>query len=134
MKASFRLRRLFVGAFAAAGLVVATLPAAPVSAQVGVTVPYDCQNGYITVHKDSNFNGEQARINPGLSWQYMVSGWNDVISSVCVPPGAYITLYQNSYFWGGSTTIDNRSGSSPKFWASMSWYWNDATSSFRTGR
>lgn len=63
-----------------------------------------------------------------------VSGWNDVISSICVPSGAYITIYQNSYWGGDSTTVDARNSSTARFWTSMSWWWNDATSSFKTGR
>lgn len=128
-----RVAVLFAAVTIYTALATFVIPARSAAA-VGITIPQDCLNGRITLHKDSNFNGEMIWFSPGLNWYTMASGWNDVVSSVCVPPGAYVTLFQNSNYWGGSVTIDARNSSEPVFWNSMSWYWNDATSSFKSGR
>jgi hypothetical protein len=136
MKAPLYLRRSLLFTFIA--IVAASILVQPTPTRAaGVSLPWYCQRGgHITLHKDKDFGGSTLLNGPGINWYTMVSGWNDVISSVCVPPGAYITLYRHSNYGGGSLTIDARGKSDPMFITNLAeyWMWNDAISSFKSGK
>lgn len=134
MNLSTNIHRWSLVAVVAIIAAVAILAPAP-PAKAAPSIPQDCLNGMITLHKDKDFGGgAPLKFYAGLEWSYMADGWNDVISSACVPGGSWVTLFQDRGFSGVWTTLDARGSSTPKIWTSLSWYWNDMTSSFKSGR
>lgn len=78
----------------------------------------------ITFYEHTNFQGSSHTIDSDWSYTHN-QGWNDQISSVAVPQGWKVVLYEHN--WGG------RSMTLTSDWTANSWndFWNDRVSSIR---
>jgi len=85
------------------------------------TLSIHAQN-YVTVYEDCNFYGRSFILTPGNYRTYQMKIGNDQLSSIRVPQGLRVTLYEHDNFTGSSRTIT----------ADMNCIeaaWNDRTSS-----
>ncbi len=80
----------------------------------------------VWVFKDSHFRGTSRKVTGDVARLSSI-GMNDAVSSLCVPPGRTITLYQDADFKGRQLTFRG-----PKFVQNLKgWDWNDKVSSLR---
>ncbi|MEO6612081.1 MAG: hypothetical protein ABIT05_02660 [Chitinophagaceae bacterium] len=56
------------------------------------------ENNTVIIYEDANFGGTGKMFEPGV---YLLTGFNDVVSSVQVPPGMGIMIYENGSEKGG---------------------------------
>ncbi|WP_145518797.1 peptidase inhibitor family I36 protein [Yersinia mollaretii] len=59
----------------------------------------------ICFHQDSNYNGDSICAKEGEVVNILPLKWNDRISSISVPKGMIVTVYENSDFSGRSVTL-----------------------------
>lgn len=80
--------------------------------------------GGVVFFQHDNFQGDNLTYSSG-SYGTMPFNWNDVISSIIVPPGYKVTFYEHENFSGESITIEGS-------WTvkSATEFWNDRISSF----
>jgi hypothetical protein len=124
------MRRSLPIALFALALLFATvaMPAAPARADWYDTA---CLSDRVSIAKDVNFQGARYDLTAGTEWSSMPSGWNDAISSVCVPYRMKIVLYEHANFSGRTFTIEAWNNSrGVNFFNGEGWF-NDKTSSLK---
>ena len=77
---------------------------------------------YITLHEDCNYGGKSYTLTPGNYYGYQMKIGNDRLSSLQIPNGFKVTLYENDNFRGKSQTFSANV-------ACLDATWNDNTSS-----
>lgn len=82
-------------------------------------------NTVVYFYQHSNYQGNKLAYSVA-DYAILPDGWNDQISSISIPPGIKVTVYEHSNFGGDSFTITSN-------WTTTSWSdnWNDRISSFR---
>lgn len=82
----------------------------------------------VCFYADSNYTGESICAAEGDEVKRIMKSWNDRISSINVPEGMVVSIYENDNFSGRSTTLKNNIDflSHPDFN-----YFNDIISSFK---
>ncbi len=79
----------------------------------------------VSFYQHSNFSGKQLSYSVS-DYATVPNSWNDQISSITVPPGIHVVVYEHSNFQGQSITIHGN-------WTIVNSndFWNDRISSFR---
>ncbi len=77
---------------------------------------------YVTLYEDCKYKGRIAYLEPGTYRDYQMKIKNDALSSIQVPPGMKITLYEHNNFQGRSVSFTTHV-------YCLDQDWNDVTSS-----
>lgn len=80
------------------------------------------QNNYVTLYENCNYSGKKYFLEAGTFRLYQMKIDNDKLSSLQIPPGMKVTIYQDDNFKGKSNTYFNNI-------ACLEGEWNDNTSS-----
>jgi hypothetical protein len=88
---------------------------------------YNSGSGPITIYDDCNYGGRSYRMGIGYHRANDLGIGNDKLSSIRVPSGYRVTLYENDNFGGATTVITNDN-------SCVSRDWNDRTSSILVER
>lgn len=78
--------------------------------------------GFVNFFKGYSFNGNRLAYGVG-DYAQIPNGWNDEISSIQIPQGLVVTIYEHANFQGGAKTISGN-------W-DAEYSWNNEISSFR---
>lgn len=92
---------------------------------IGTMLPVTCllaQNNYVTLHEDCNYGGKRYFLEPGTYRGYDMKIDNDKLSSLQIPAGMKVTLYEHDDFRGKSQTFTGNV-------ACLDATWNDQASS-----
>jgi hypothetical protein len=68
-----------------------------------IPVALSAQN-YVTLHDQCNYSGRQYTLEPGNYRTYQIKIDNDKLSSIQIPAGMKVTIYENDKFEGRSNT------------------------------
>lgn len=60
---------------------------------------------YVTLHEDCNYGGKSYTLAPGTYSMYQMRIGNDMLSSIQIPQGFKVTLYEHDNFKGNSKTF-----------------------------
>lgn len=63
------------------------------------------QSKYVTLHEDCNYSGKQSVLEPGNYRTYQMKIGNDKLSSLQIPEGMKVTIYEHDNFEGKSKTF-----------------------------
>lgn len=121
--------RRFVSIFLFALTILLATVAAPTTPARADQYNTSCLADRVTIAKDVNFRGEVYHLTAGTSWSTMPSGWNDVVSSFCVPYGMGAVLYEHSNFGGRAYRVEARNYSVGVNLFNGDGWFNDKTSS-----
>jgi len=80
------------------------------------------QNNYVTLHEDCNYGGKRFFLEPGTYREYQMKIDNDKLSSMQIPAGMKVTIYEHDNFQGRSQTYTANI-------ACLDATWNDQASS-----
>ncbi|HSU28320.1 MAG TPA: beta/gamma crystallin-related protein [Chitinophagaceae bacterium] len=73
-------------------------------------------NASVTLYSDCNYSGAYSMLAPGYHNLYTLGISNDVLSSIRIPNGYYVILYEDDNYKGASTTIYNDTYCLPGSW------------------
>ncbi len=80
------------------------------------------QNNYVTLHEDCNYKGRRSILQAGIYKNYQMKMANDNLSSIQIPNGMKVTIYEHDDFKGKSKTFTSNV-------SCLDNEWNDQTSS-----
>lgn len=80
------------------------------------------QSNYVTLHEDCNYKGRQSVLEPGNYSTYQMKISNDRLSSIQIPAGMKVTIYEHKNYGGKSKTFTGNI-------LCLDAEWNDLTSS-----
>jgi hypothetical protein len=82
----------------------------------------NAQVNYVTLHEDCNYGGRRFFLEPGTYRSYQMKVDNDKLSSLQIPSGMKVTIYEHDDFEGRSQTFTSNI-------ACLEAQWNDMASS-----
>ncbi len=89
-------------------------------------ISFASKSGAVVMYEHSNFKGKSFTVEPNQNYSNVGEYWNDRISSIKVPNGCELSVYQDSSFGGKSKIF--KPGQYPNIGNS----WNDQISSLKT--
>ena len=69
------------------------------------SIDLSAQSNFITLHEDCDFKGKQSILEPGNYSTYQMNIGNDKLSSIQIPSGMKVTIYEHKNYEGKSKTF-----------------------------
>ena len=69
------------------------------------SIDLSAQSNFITLHEDCDFKGKQSILEPGNYSTYQMNIGNDKLSSIQIPSGMKVTIYEHKNYKGKSKTF-----------------------------
>ena len=69
------------------------------------SIDLSAQSNFITLHEDCDFKGKQSVLEPGNYSTYQMNIGNDKLSSIQIPSGMKVTIYEHKNYKGKSKTF-----------------------------
>ena len=69
------------------------------------SISLSAQNNYVTLHEDCNYSGKQSVLASGNYRTYQMKIGNDKLSSIQIPAGMKVTIYEHDKYEGKSKTF-----------------------------